>query len=53
MSAYFVVMRDTGGFGLKYTNGLRVKAQEEHEARHAKLRPALRNILRGNPDVFP
>ncbi|KJA28179.1 hypothetical protein HYPSUDRAFT_34557 [Hypholoma sublateritium FD-334 SS-4] len=36
----------------KYTNGLRVKEHEEREARLAKLRPALRNMLRGNPNVF-
>ncbi|KAF7770901.1 hypothetical protein Agabi119p4_6875 [Agaricus bisporus var. burnettii] len=36
----------------KYTNGLRAKEQEEKEARLAKLRPALRNMLKGNPNVF-
>lgn len=36
----------------KYTNGLRAKEQEEKEARLAKLRPAIRNMLRGNPNVF-
>ncbi|KAL9713446.1 U1 snRNP protein [Leucoagaricus gongylophorus] len=36
----------------KYTNGLRAKEQEEKEARLAKLRPAIRNMLKGNPNVF-
>ncbi|PPQ91486.1 hypothetical protein CVT25_013743 [Psilocybe cyanescens] len=36
----------------KYTNGLKVKEQEEREARLSKLRPALRNMLKGNPNVF-
>ncbi|KIM44621.1 hypothetical protein M413DRAFT_442582 [Hebeloma cylindrosporum] len=36
----------------KYTNGLKVKEQEEKEARLSKLRPALRNMLKGNPSVF-
>ncbi|TFK74967.1 hypothetical protein BDN72DRAFT_886082 [Pluteus cervinus] len=36
----------------KFTNGLRAKEQEEKEARLAKLRPAIRNMLRGNPNVF-
>ncbi|KAF8637609.1 hypothetical protein AX17_002678 [Amanita inopinata Kibby_2008] len=36
----------------KYTNGLRAKEQEEKDARLAKLRPAIRNMLRGNPNVF-
>jgi pre-mRNA-processing factor 40 len=30
---------------------LRAKEQEEKEARLAKLRPALRNMLKGNPNV--
>lgn len=33
-------------------NGLKAKEQEEREARLAKLRPALRNMLKGNPSVF-
>lgn len=33
-------------------NGLKQKEQEEREARLAKLRPALRNMLKGNPNVF-
>ena len=37
---------------IQYTNGLRAKEQEEKEARLAKLRPAVRNMLRGNPNVF-
>ena len=37
---------------VKYTDGLRAKEQEEREARLAKLRPALRNMLKGNPNVF-
>ncbi|KAF8347783.1 pre-mRNA-processing protein prp40 [Amanita rubescens] len=36
----------------KYTNNLRAKEQEEKEARLAKLRPAVRNMLKGNPNVF-
>jgi pre-mRNA-processing factor 40 len=31
---------------------LRAKEQEEKEARLAKLRPAIRNMLKGNPNVF-
>jgi pre-mRNA-processing factor 40 len=31
---------------------LRAKEQEEKEARLAKLRPALRNMLKGNPNVY-
>ena len=37
---------------LQYTNGLKVKEQEEKEARLSKLRPAIRNMLKGNPSVF-
>lgn len=37
---------------LQYTAGLVAKEQEEKEARLAKLRPALRNMLKGNPSVF-
>lgn len=33
-------------------NGLKQKDQEEREARLAKLRPAIRNMLKGNPNVF-
>jgi pre-mRNA-processing factor 40 len=36
----------------KYTNNLRAKEQEEKEARLAKLRPAIRNMLKGNPNLF-
>ncbi|KAI6114778.1 hypothetical protein EDD16DRAFT_1693491 [Pisolithus croceorrhizus] len=36
----------------KYTEGLRQKEEEEREARLSKLRPALRNMLKGNPNVF-
>jgi pre-mRNA-processing factor 40 len=31
---------------------LKAKEQEEKEARLSKLRPALRNMLKGNPNVF-
>lgn len=31
---------------------LRAKETEERETRLAKLRPALRNMLKGNPNVF-
>ncbi|RXW23051.1 hypothetical protein EST38_g2826 [Candolleomyces aberdarensis] len=36
----------------KYVNGLKAKEQEEKEARLSKLRPALKNMLKGNPNVF-
>ncbi|VDB84826.1 unnamed protein product [Peniophora sp. CBMAI 1063] len=36
----------------KYTENLKAKEQEEREARLAKTRPALRNMLKGNPAVF-
>ncbi|KAJ7352624.1 hypothetical protein DFH08DRAFT_859441 [Mycena albidolilacea] len=36
----------------KYTTNLKIKEQEDKEARLAKLRPALRNMLKGNPNVF-
>ncbi|KAG8220839.1 hypothetical protein J3R82DRAFT_2333, partial [Butyriboletus roseoflavus] len=36
----------------KFTDGLRAKEEEEREARLSKLRPAIRNMLRGNPNVF-
>ncbi|KAF8207601.1 hypothetical protein K438DRAFT_2078167 [Mycena galopus ATCC 62051] len=36
----------------KYTSNLKIKEQEDKEARLAKLRPALRNMLKGNPNVF-
>ncbi|KZV61624.1 hypothetical protein PENSPDRAFT_759298, partial [Peniophora sp. CONT] len=36
----------------KYTENLKAKEQEEREARLAKTRPALRNMLKGNPNVF-
>ncbi|GBE86371.1 Pre-mRNA-processing protein [Sparassis crispa] len=36
----------------KYTEDLLAKEVEEREARLAKSRPAIRNMLRGNPSVF-
>ncbi|KAF7312223.1 hypothetical protein MIND_00235300 [Mycena indigotica] len=36
----------------KYTTELAAKEQQEKEARLSKLRPALRNMLKGNPNVF-
>ena len=36
----------------QYVDGLRAKEQEERDARLAKLRPSLRNMLKGNPNVF-
>ncbi|KLO11520.1 hypothetical protein SCHPADRAFT_905943 [Schizopora paradoxa] len=36
----------------KYVDGLKQKEQEEKEARLAKIRPAIRNMLKGNPNVF-
>ncbi|KAE9399919.1 hypothetical protein BT96DRAFT_957117 [Gymnopus androsaceus JB14] len=36
----------------KYTTNLKIKEQEEKETRLAKLRPAIRNMLKGNPNVF-
>jgi pre-mRNA-processing factor 40 len=36
----------------QYTEGLKAKEQEEREARLAKIRPAIRNMLKGNPNVF-
>jgi len=33
-------------------NGLKVKEQEEEEVRLSKLRPAIRNMLKGNLSVF-
>ncbi|KAI9461420.1 hypothetical protein HD554DRAFT_1504176 [Boletus coccyginus] len=36
----------------KFTDGLRAKEEEERETRLSKLRPAIRNMLRGNPNVF-
>ncbi|PCH44274.1 hypothetical protein WOLCODRAFT_138911 [Wolfiporia cocos MD-104 SS10] len=36
----------------KYTDNLRAKDHEEREARLSKLRPAIRNMLKGNPNVF-
>jgi pre-mRNA-processing factor 40 len=32
---------------------LKAREQEEREARLAKVRPAIRNMLKGNPNVFP
>lgn len=31
---------------------MRAKEQEERDARLSKLRPAIRNMLKGNPNVF-
>ncbi|EJD08552.1 uncharacterized protein FOMMEDRAFT_165104 [Fomitiporia mediterranea MF3/22] len=36
----------------KYVDGLKEKEREEREARLAKSRPAIRNMLKGNPNVF-
>lgn len=36
----------------QYVDNLKQKEIEEKEARLAKLRPAIRNMLRGNPNVF-
>ncbi|KAI0065611.1 hypothetical protein BV25DRAFT_1913625 [Artomyces pyxidatus] len=36
----------------KYTENLKAKEHEEREARLAKIRPAIRNLLKGNPNVF-
>ncbi|OCH93687.1 hypothetical protein OBBRIDRAFT_811000 [Obba rivulosa] len=36
----------------KYVDGLKAKEQEERDARLSKLRPAIRNMLKGNPNVF-
>jgi hypothetical protein len=36
----------------QFTDALKAKEQEEREARLSKLRPALRNMLKGNPNVF-
>ncbi|PIL25013.1 hypothetical protein GSI_12901 [Ganoderma sinense ZZ0214-1] len=36
----------------KYVDGLKAKEQEERDARLSKLRPSLRNMLKGNPNVF-
>ncbi|KAF7327836.1 hypothetical protein MKEN_00363400 [Mycena kentingensis (nom. inval.)] len=36
----------------KYTTELQAKEQQEKESRLAKLRPALRNMLKGNPNVY-
>ncbi|RDB23443.1 Pre-mRNA-processing protein prp40 [Hypsizygus marmoreus] len=36
----------------KFTTALKVKEQEERETRLSKLRPAIRNMLKGNPNVF-
>lgn len=37
---------------LQYVDALKAKEIEEREARLGKLRPALRNMLKGNPNVF-
>jgi hypothetical protein len=39
-------------FGKKFTDSLKAKEQEEKETRLSKLRPAIRNMLKGNPNVF-
>ncbi|KDQ61667.1 hypothetical protein JAAARDRAFT_172033 [Jaapia argillacea MUCL 33604] len=36
----------------KYTDALKAKEQEERDARLSKLRPAIRNMLKGNPLVY-
>ncbi|CCL99684.1 uncharacterized protein FIBRA_01705 [Fibroporia radiculosa] len=36
----------------KYIDAIKTKAHEEREARLSKLRPAIRNMLKGNPNVF-
>ncbi|EGN92268.1 hypothetical protein SERLA73DRAFT_164152 [Serpula lacrymans var. lacrymans S7.3] len=36
----------------KFTDALKAKDREERETRLSKLRPAIRNMLRGNPNVF-
>ncbi|ETW78861.1 hypothetical protein HETIRDRAFT_435469 [Heterobasidion irregulare TC 32-1] len=36
----------------KYVDNLKAKEHEEREARLAKIRPAIRNMLKGNPNVF-
>ena len=37
-----------------YVDGLRAKEKEkEKEGRLAKVRPAMRNMLKVNPNVFP
>jgi pre-mRNA-processing factor 40 len=36
---------------IQYTENLKAKEQEEREARLSKLRPAIRNMLKGNPNV--
>ncbi|EMD38842.1 hypothetical protein CERSUDRAFT_112571 [Gelatoporia subvermispora B] len=36
----------------KYVDGLKAKEQEERDARLSKFRPAIRNMLKGNPNVF-
>ena len=37
---------------LQFTDALKAKEHEEREARLSKLRPAIRNMLKGNPNVF-
>ena len=37
---------------VQYADGLKAKEQEERDARLSKLRPSLRNMLKGNPNVF-
>ena len=37
---------------MQYVSNLKAKEQEEREARLAKLRPSIRNMLKGNPNVF-
>lgn len=36
---------------MQYVDGLKEKEREEREARLAKTRPAIRNMLKGNPNV--
>jgi len=49
---FLTMVFSTADCAMKYTEGLKVKEQEEREARLAKTRPALRNMLKGNPNVF-
>ena len=39
-------------WGEKFTDALKAKEQEERDARLSKLRPALRNMFKGNPSIF-
>jgi pre-mRNA-processing factor 40 len=50
-AAYYVTIAD--GLFIQFTEELRTKEQAEKDARLAKLRPMLRNMLKGNPSVYP